>query len=368
MTLPSLYKQTKTGATQVCNISTIDNIITVEFGQLDGAMQTKTTTCKGKNIGKANETTDLQQAQSEAQSKWEKKKKSGYSEDISAPVTVQLPMKVGIWESKRFPETGVVYSTPKYNGVNGVYRRESNELKLYSRGGDEYPGIPHLEDEIHQIMDILDSNELNGELYIHNEHLQDITSAVKKPKELSKKLTFVIFDIADSQLDYHRRRIKLLGLELDITNGHIPEPQHIVFSTGIVCNSLKDVEGHYAYCMASNLEGTVLKLPEAKYQHNVRSSHMWKYKKTLDGEYKVTSFNLDKNDHPVYTCITPEGLEFKVKRKGTAEERLSDAVIADSNIGKWLTIEYETLSKDNKPLKPVGLSFRDCDAYGNPKH
>jgi len=53
MQLPTLYKYTKTGAVQVCNISYQSSTFTVTFGQLDGAMQIKNTVCFTTNEGKA---------------------------------------------------------------------------------------------------------------------------------------------------------------------------------------------------------------------------------------------------------------------------------------------------------------------------
>jgi hypothetical protein len=89
-------------------------------------------------------------------------------------------------------------------------------------------------------------------------------------------------------------------------------------------------------------------------------------------EFLVVGFNLDKNLHVVYQCDAGEGLPFLVKRKGTAAIRLADARAAESNIGKWLTVEFETWSKPRLhykrglPLKPVGLDFRNCDLTGQP--
>ena len=94
MQLDTLYKQGKTGAIQVCNICVEHDTVIVEFGQLNGKMQSKSTVCTGRNIGRANATTPEQQAILEAQAKHVDKIKSGYSTDILAPVTVQLPQKV----------------------------------------------------------------------------------------------------------------------------------------------------------------------------------------------------------------------------------------------------------------------------------
>ncbi len=375
MTLPTLYKTTKTGATQVCIISTLDNCITTEWGQLNGAMQTKNDIIhEGKNLGKANATTKVEQAEAEAKSKWAKKVKSGYSESIEAPTTVQLPMKVKVWPEGKLPpkvvlnEDNPLYSTPKLNGVCALYKRDiaDGTLKLISRGGDLYPPIPHLEEGILQAMEHLKSNELNVELYKHGEHLQDITGAVKKTKPLSKLLTANIFDIADSNEPYQKRRAKMDAIVTDCVFEEQFYLLGVSFLTGVECTSLGQIESHYKQCMRANLEGTVIKHPDAAYEHNVRSNRMWKYKKMKDKEFKVVTHNIDKNGHVVYVCQTPEGHNFSVKRKGTAEERLKDASMASVRLGKWLTVYFETYSKDGIPLKPVGGDFRDCDIDGNP--
>jgi ATP-dependent DNA ligase len=362
MKLERLYKTAKTGAIQVFDIEILKDTYTVTWGQKDGKVQSKSTTCKPKNIGKSNETTAEAQAILEAKAVWTKKQKSGYSTSVSAPTTVSLPMKVKVWAKGKLPPKVEfpLLSTPKLNGLNGMYRLENDTLKLYSRGGDEYPAIPHLEDEIRKVMKHLDSKELNGELYIPNTHLQDITAAVKKPNDLSHKLEFHIFDIADSKAVFDVRHDSLILAECQIT-----DLTYVKFLTGVDCYTHTDIENHYNACMAAGLEGTVIKDTDSLYEHNVRSNRQWKYKKAKDGEFKVTDFALDKNGHAVFVCELPDNT-FKVKLKGTHEQRTEMAANASSYIGKWLTIEYETLSKSNVPLKPVGIAFRECDTNGNP--
>ena len=356
MKLSRLYKTTKTGAIQICDISAENEIVTVTFGQLDGKLQSKTTTCSPKNEGRSNATTAEEQAILEAKSKWNKKTKSGYVEESSGTLRVRLPQKVKPYlgnENKiKFP----AYSTCKYNGVNALYwLQEDGSLKLTSRGGDEYPAIPHLEQEVKDLMDTLDTYCLNGELYIHGEHLQDITSAVRKPKELSKKLVFKVF-------------------EFPLVDKPFKDEQHLFnFSKAFLhpadiqlVNNSQELEDHYNQAIFEGYEGTVIYNADAEYKFNTRSSQVYKYKKTQDAEYKVIDFSLDKNGHPVYICEV-NNTTFKVKRKGTHQERINDAANATSNLGKWLTVEYEMLSKAGTPLKPVGLSFRECDNLGNPK-
>lgn len=362
MLFSRLFKTTKTGKTQVFDIAVEGSGCTVTYGQLDGKVQSRTTQCTGKNIGKKNETSGPQQAVIEATAVWNKKKKSGYSETMGEATAVLLPQKViaflGNENSVKFP----CYSMPKLNGVNGTYRRASDgTLTLTSRGGEVYPPIPHLEADIGKAMDLTDTNCLNGELYIHGEHLQDIMSAVIKTRELSKKLTFNIFEFPDVDRSFCDKIPLFKSLEKHLDSKHVlPVPITPV-------DSHSEIDECFKLAVNTNqYEGTVLYNHDAKYLYNYRSTSVLKYKIPLEAEFKVVSFNEDKNGHPVYVCTTEDGQEFKVKRKGTDQERKADLLTAANNVGKWLSVEYECLSRGGTPLKPVGLNFRKCNDNGEP--
>jgi predicted DNA-binding WGR domain protein len=81
--LPTLYKKTATGAAQEWTIGTEGSVIVTRWGQMGGAIQEARDEVKtGKNVGRANETTPIQQAELEAQSQWEKKLKKGYVQNL----------------------------------------------------------------------------------------------------------------------------------------------------------------------------------------------------------------------------------------------------------------------------------------------
>lgn len=353
MQLQRLFKRTKTDAIQVCNISTLGNTFIVEFGQLDGKLQNRYTPCEGKNIGKSNETSPEEQAILEAKAKWTKKVKAGYSTSVAAPVTVQLPQLVKKYLDHVDAVVFPAYSGVKLNGINGTYwLMPDDTLKLTSRGGDEYPRIPHLEQDVRNNMAKAKTTCMNGELYIHGEHLQDINSAVKKTKALSAKLRFRVFELPLIDKPYKDKVATLRSLydAADITK----------------VDSVEELETCYLRALSKKYEGTVIFNAHAEYKFNERSSNVFKYKPTLDAEFMIVDFELDKNSHAVYVCNTPNGEQFKVKRKGTNEERLVDTSLAYFNIGRWLNVEYEMLSKAGKPLKPVGLDFRVCNTNGEP--
>ena len=358
--LDRLYKKTKTGKTQICDIRAIGDTVVTIFGELDGTLQEVKYLCKAKNIGKTNETTASQQAVLEANSKWNKKIKSGYVKAIDCNTSVQTPAKVKTYQDNlknvKFPS----FSSAKLNGVNGLYKRENNVVTLYSRGGEVYPEIPHLTPLIHLAMDKLNCNELNGEIYIHRAHLQDIQSAVKKPNELSTKLTFAIFDIPDCKAVYKDRRDKLIAFDNELVSDLL----YVLY--GIECNSHDELDSHYTETMKHGYEGTVIYNHDHLYIYNQRSSNAFKYKKALDAEFLIIGYELDKQGNPTLICQS-EGGPFKVRPTGTQEYRKQLLVDMPNNIGKWYKVEYETLSKSGIPLKPIGLSLRDCDYNGNPK-
>ena len=364
----TLYKPNKLGKTQQISISAVGSKVITTWGIVGGKQQTQEYICSSRNLGKVNETTPEQQAILEAEALVTKKLKSGYSYEISDTPSVSLPMKVKSYQDQLHNIEFPCISTEKLNGVNAMFKRTSDSLTIYSRGGEVYPAIPHLEQHIHDIMDELSHNELNAELYIHGEHLQDIQAAVKKPNSLSPKLTCNIFDIADSAEIYEYRRTKLMTIYNTLESIDHVSLKYIGFLTGVECHSHEQIELHYNQCMDNNLEGTVIKNFKALYQHNVRSSDMFKYKKTQDAEYQIVDCETDKNGHPVLHCLTEEGKLFKVKPKGTDAER--KAIIANFEsqyLNNWYKIEYEVFSKDGIPLKPVGIGLRDCDSNGQPK-
>ncbi len=351
MKLPRLFKFTKTGKIQICDISVSGAVVSTTFGQLDGKLQTSTDTCSPKNTGRSNSTTAEQQAILEAQSKFAKKVKSGYSQELTSTPTVQLPQKVKTYQDNKHLVSYPCYATPKYNGLNGTYwLLPDKTLKLTSRGGDELPPIPHLEPTILKMMEHFKTTCINGELYISGESLQNITSAVKKPKELSKSLVFIPFELPLVSAPYKDKAALLIK--------YIP----IVYIT-----REEMLEEFFTVTVEAGYEGIVIYNTDSIYQFNQRSSTVLKYKPVADAEYKILSYTADRNGHPVFTCETHDGKQFKVKPKGTDEERKQIITNFDSQYkNNYYKIEYEMLSDSGIPLKGIGIGLRSCDEQGNP--
>lgn len=360
MKLETLYKVTKTGAIQQYDVQAVDDKVIVTQGQVNGLKQDYETICKPKNVGRSNETSAAQQAYSEALSKHAKKIKAGYTLDPSGEITVTLPMKVkSYWDQKKnlAPQ---VYTSTKYNGVNGLYILEEDGLKLFSRGGEEYTvPLHHIEPMTSFIQDNDIGDSVNVELFIEDMFLQDIQAAVKKHNGDTHKLVAKVFDIPGKGTLPFSKRAKLMA-----EAKYYPGVERV--DTELVTYTESNLQELHDSAVMSGYEGLVIHNPNGLYKFNQRSSDVFKMKVAQDAEFKVIGYNIDKSGHPVYLCKVNDTKQFKVKVKGTKEERLAEAKIADSKIGKWLKVEFEMLSKDGVPQKPVGIMFRLCDDNGEP--
>ena len=356
----TLYKKSKTGATQQWSVFVEDDNVVVEWGQLDGNLQTETYQTFPKNVGRSNATTAEEQAELEAVAKWQKQIKKGYSENINNTEVKKLPAKVNDWKKlKKLPKFPLEASI-KYNGVNCLIIRDpiTRTLEFVSRGGEQYPVMFHMVKDIHTYMDSINVNELNVELYKHGEHLQDIQSAVKKYNELTPHIIAMVFELPNlGDMDYAERMSWML------------KAQTGEFVKTSFMSNLRDheqLEGFFKYAIGKGYEGIVIKTTTNIYEYGVRASDAWKLKPVEDDEFLINWYKLDKKGHVVFECFTKDqSRTFNVKCKGTDEDRKKVVTEADKWVGQWLKVEYETLSKDNVPLKPVGICLRSVDKEGN---
>ena len=134
MKLQTIYKQTKTGATQEWTIEVVGNKYRTHSGQVGGAITTNEwTVVYGKNVGKANGTTNEEQALKEAEAKRTKKLESGYFENIKHIGKKQYfePMLAGKWEDRKDKIEYPIYSQPKLDGIRCIVTIDG----MFSRNG-----------------------------------------------------------------------------------------------------------------------------------------------------------------------------------------------------------------------------------------
>jgi DNA ligase-1 len=170
-----LYTKDSVGKIRVWKIEVVTTPrganINTSHGIVGGKMVTKTETITaGKNIGRANETTPLEQANSEAASSWQNQKDTGYFESVEEAETIQvyLPMLAHMFTKRKHDIAYPAYTQPKLDGVRCLVKKiNAKTLHFMSRGGKDYDTLQR-----HPIVNILleymnTGDVLDGEIYKH---------------------------------------------------------------------------------------------------------------------------------------------------------------------------------------------------------
>lgn len=378
---PTLYGESSHGKRKVWSIrvetrttdSCAHGVIINEHGYEDGKkVVNERVVEKGKNIGRSNETTPFQQAVSEAQSTWNKKRDAGYkpidSEKASAPtgslpvaLTPPLPMLAQDFNKRGKSITFPCYVQAKLDGVRCV--AVADNQTLFSRNGKAFPHLQHIRAELAALPA---GSILDGELYSDALTFQEIVGLVKKETlrgddaEKLKKIYLCVYDIIVAGKT-NTERIVLLE-NLFVADEHMF--RHMRLLPTKKCATRDGVQVFHADFVAAGYEGLMLRNCTGMYRVGVRSTDLQKYKEFEDAEYKVIGYKegdgLEKGC-VIWMCETPKGQVFAVRPRGTHETRIEHMKEADRFVGQQLTVRFQELTTDGIPRFPVGLAFRDYE-------
>jgi DNA ligase-1 len=365
--LPTLYARSNTGAVLEWDIEIEGNKYRMITGQQGGQKVTsKWTEAKGKNTGQANETTDEEQAQLEADAKWKKKiKREGYWEDFKDIDKASRFIEPMLAQKLRDHPDKVIFPCmvdKKYNGGRVV----GSVTGLFSRKGEQYMSIPHIVEAVQPLFDKYPDLVLDGEGYNHDlrfklNELMSILRTTKGSKltpELMRRSEQIVrlyvydgygFDgiTADTGNLERRKALK------DLVKG-IP---YLVWVPYRVASDLNEVYSIYGEHIAEGMEGSIIRNINAPYEHK-RSYNLLKVKPTDDSEGVITSINEGTgNTSGLAATATvvwagPDGrTEFDVTFMGSVETR--QQILKDPNkwVGQEVTFLYNGLT-GKYPKKP----------------
>lgn len=372
--LPTLYCHNKAGKVKQWNIEVINDVVPIiqsSAGLVDGKKQVdKVEVEDGKNIGRANETTPWAQACFEAESKWKKKLDKGYTEEELDEVGKGEGQNEGKYPlpmlAKKYLEElpNIEFPVIAQNKLNGIRCRTGiidGEFVMWSRASKPMPVVMEkFKAALMPILKMLNAQypnaHLDGELFCRGIPLQTINSGVKAKNEITDKLEYHIYDIAEPSLEQNIRdeaRIALLA--------GLPKDSIIVCVPSVVCYNDEEVQKELNRAIKEKYEGLIIRLFNggvSKYLNRHRSDALLKLKKFYDKEYSIIGGKTGKGRYKgavVFQCITEKGSVFEVTPIGTMEQRRSWYNELDTFIGKQITIRYQEFSKDDIPTILTGL-------------
>lgn len=338
--------------------------IQVEHGFIDGA---KTTSAEkiteGKNIGRANATTPVQQALAEAQAQWQKKKDKGYVEDVkrAQEKTVErLPMLAHTFEERGHHVQFPALVQPKLNGVRCLVTKVAEgQIAYVSRGGKPFGAFPHLVEHHNRVMQV--GQTLDGELFNPNYSLQQIVSMVKPgntPDPKSAEIQHWVYDLAAERMNFEAR-INLLRQMLAPYGGTTGA---LVLVETVEVAGPEEVQRLHAKFTQANFEGTMIRNRLGGYLWKHRSNDLLKLKSFLDSEFRIVGAveGVGKSEgQAILVCVTGEAKEFNVRCEGPDQLRREQWQKRDKLIGKTLTVRYQCLTDGGIPSFGVGVAIRE---------
>ena len=375
-TFPTLYKKTNTGAIQYWKTWTFENAVHTEFGQLDTDKPQHTVdVVRGKNIGKKNETSDIEQAAVQAKQHWDKQVKKGYSESLEKAEAGDTglegikPMLAQKYEDREkevlatFDRGEPVLVQPKLDGIRCVSVCKGGKVTLYTRTQKKINTVPHIVEQLEQLakgMGIL-SFEFDGELYCHkfSDNFNEFISIVRRDElhENHKVIEYHIYD-TPTCVPTSDRLSSIVSLSKtplfkSFSNLKVVETGEAYSKENIDQAQMEYIQRGY--------EGLMVRL-NGPYEHK-RSKFLLKYKNFQDDEFKVIGVE-EGNGKLIghvgsFICQTEEGKIFNCKLKGPLSDLKYYFDNKDEVIGKLMTVQYFELTPDRVPRFPVGVRFRE---------
>lgn len=385
--LPVLYAKTKTGALKWYKIAVThyqgshSEIERTKASKIGGKPQTDITEItSGVNIGKANETTIVEQARFVATSMFNRLKDKGYKtlEDYGVPDEAQLiKLLKDVTENtdaqgfkkpmlaQKYVEGIAEYPfcvQPKLNGARCLAVCTEEGVKLLSRSGKQYFN-ENIERELNKVMK--PGMIFDGEIYQHGETLQGIISKLKRQKEVhpeAHKLRYVVYDYPSVNGVYQQRWkafLKVVSAYLGVVNEKCP----LEFIQNKWVDNKEQFDKLHAEFIGKGYEGTMVRTDTHNYEFGYRSKSLLKRKDMQDDEFKIVGYKEARGRNKgtvVFRCATKDR-EFDVVPEGSMEYKAELFKNAEKYIGKMLTVRYQELSEDGVPIFPVGVAIRDYE-------
>ena len=404
--LPTIYGVEKNGKTKVWTAriyrDELNGFATaeIEYGQLDGKKQmTRREYTEGKNLGKKNETTPLQQCISETRRKWQDKmEKEGYSlvvpnsetettettqstDATNANIVINaintikvFPMLAHTYEplSSKNKKNDIVfpcYVQPKLDGLRCICYMmpcgNSNDSKVMaqSRTGAYFETVEHICAELRPLMLKTPGLVLDGELYTTDMPFEELAGLIKKKKvsvadlQRLQCVKYHVYDVVVEGVPYSERHDRVV----QIVDGNGPKCHLEVVHTQLI-HSLGEFRQTFSDYVAAGYEGIMLRNVHGPYQQNYRSHDLQKYKEFVEAEYPIVGFKEAGGRDTgtvIWVCATAECRQFSVRPRGTQDQRRQWFQDGHKYVGKLLTVIYQELSELNVPRFPVGKAIRD---------
>jgi ATP-dependent DNA ligase len=345
--MTTLYKISNRGAMQVWEIWETSNAIKIRWGQLNGSMQLQTVFVELNQSGRSLPEQICLEIDSRISSQIDK----GYCstpEEAEKSIGLNAAKMYKPMLAQKMSDSFIDYKKcfiqHKYDGHRCLVTKNDGKVMAYSRNGKKIITIDHILDNLN----ISEGETLDGELYIHDRSLQEISSIVRRVQQDNALLEYVVYDLINTQT-YENRLNRLYGTTFP-DNVRVAPTWH-----GSEVNDLKEELGR---SIESGYEGLMLRANTHGYEPGKRSKSLVKVKRFLDSEFQVIGIFESKDGWAILECTCNSGT-FRVSAPGTISDKTDILDFQDYYIGKYVTVEYAGLTNSGLPFHPIAKCFRE---------
>lgn len=243
------------------------------------------TVAEGKNQGKKNETSSVEQATKEIEAKYKKQKKTGYFDDINSvdDMSYIKPMLAKLYKdysNKIDFSKGEYILQCKFNGMRCVATKSG----LFTRKGEKYLSCPHIEKSLAPFFEKYPDAVLDGELFNNDlrQQLNEISKLIRRTVNISqddldrseKLIRYYIYDGYDFGINKdccYKERKK--WIDSNVVNSY----KYVMPVKDFAINSESDLHKYYSGFIDDGHEGVMLRYSNMGYEHK-RSKNLLKVK------------------------------------------------------------------------------------------
>jgi len=243
------------------------------------------TVAEGKNQGKKNETSSVEQATKEIEAKYKKQKKTGYFDDMNNVDDMSYiePMLAKLYKDYSdkidFSEGEYILQC-KFNGMRCVATKSG----LFTRKGEKYLSCPHIEKSLAPFFEKYPDAVLDGELFNNDlrQQLNEISKLIRRTVNISqddldrseKLVRYYIYDGYDFGINKdccYKERKK--WIDSNVVNSY----KYVMPVKDFAINSESDLDKYYSSFIDDGHEGVMLRYSNMGYEHK-RSKNLLKVK------------------------------------------------------------------------------------------